>query len=69
MKDGLYFYRRIIHDAKEFLEKNGILMLEIGYDQGMEVTEICRMEGYSDVKIIKDFAGLERVVTARFSAT
>ena len=68
MKDGLYFYRRIIHDAKEFLEKSGILMLEIGYDQGMEVTEICRMEGYSDVKIIKDFAGLERVVTARFSA-
>ena len=67
MKDGLYFYRRIIHDAKEFLEKNGILMLEVGYDQGMEVTQLCRMEGYSDVKIIKDFAGLERVVTGRLA--
>ena len=63
--DGLEFYRRIIRESRSFLEDNGMLLLEIGYDQGMEVTQLCLREGYSHVKIIKDFAGLDRVVTAQ----
>ena len=42
-------------------------MLEIGYDQGMEVSRMCRDNGYTDIKIIKDFAGLDRVVSAVYT--
>lgn len=63
-QDGLYFYREITAQAGEYLLDGGILMFEIGYDQGMEVSRMCCDNGYTDVKVIKDFAGLDRVVTA-----
>lgn len=65
--DGLYFYREITSKAGEYLEDGGILMFEIGYDQGMEVSQLCMQNGYSDVKVIKDFAGLDRVVSAVYT--
>ena len=67
MQDGLYFYREITEHAGEYLIDGGILMLEIGYDQGMEVSRMCRDNGYTDIKIIKDFAGLDRVVSAVYT--
>lgn len=63
--DGLYFYREITDKAWEHLEDNGILMYEIGYDQAMEVSDMLKKKGYTDVAVIKDFAGLDRVVTGR----
>lgn len=66
-QDGLYFYREITAQAGEYLHDGGILMFEIGYDQGMEVSRMCCDNGYTDVKIIKDFAGLDRVVTAVYT--
>ena len=65
--DGLYFYREITAKAGEYLEDGGILMFEIGYDQGMEVSRMCRDNGYTDVKVIKDLAGLDRVVSAVYA--
>lgn len=63
-EDGLYFYRRITQRAWDFLEKGGVLMYEIGYDQAMEVSDMLAVNGYTDIRVIKDFAGLDRVVTA-----
>lgn len=61
--DGLDFYRRITKGAKDYLKKGGRLLYEIGYDQGREVSEIMEKNGFMDVKVIKDLAGLDRVVS------
>lgn len=61
--DGLSFYRRIVKDAGDYLEEKGCLMLEIGYDQGEAVQKLMEKAGFSDVRIVKDLAGMDRVVT------
>lgn len=66
-EDGLYFYRRITREGKAFLKPGGWLLYEIGYDQGEEVSRIMREEGFSEVKIKKDLAGLDRVVLGRLA--
>ena len=64
--DGLYFYVRIAAEAKDHLEEGGHLVMEIGYDQGEAVSRILREAGYHDVRIVKDLAGLDRVVCGAF---
>lgn len=61
--DGLYFYRKIISQSKQFLLNDGLLAFEIGNGQGAAVQEMLHMAGYEKVRIIKDLAGLDRVVT------
>ena len=63
-KDGLDFYRRIIREAQDHMEKDGLLALEIGYDQGKAVTELCHTAGFGHVIVRKDYAGLDRMVFA-----
>ena len=60
--DGLYFYREIIGQAGKYLAGGGALFFEIGYDQGAAVKGLMEAAGYLDVKVVKDFAGLDRVV-------
>lgn len=60
--DGLVFYRRIVEESKKVLKKNGILSFEIGYDQGESVKQLMESNGYENVEITKDLAGLDRVV-------
>lgn len=66
MEDGLHFYRRIILDAKKHLNRGGQLFFEIGYDQGEEVSRLLCENGYVDVEVCKDLAGLDRVVYGTF---
>ena len=63
--DGLEFYRRISAKASEYLNPSGYLLYEIGYNQGQQVSMIMEEAGFRDVEIIKDLAGLDRVVKAR----
>lgn len=37
-------------------------LFEIGYDQGQAVSELMRTEGYREVQVVQDYAGLDRVV-------
>jgi release factor glutamine methyltransferase len=64
-EDGLIFYRRITSDIKRYLNKNGSVFFEIGYNQGDSVKQILREAGLTDIMIKKDFSGLDRVVSAR----
>lgn len=64
-EDGLYFYRRIVRDAGEHLKPGGYLMFEIGCEQGEAVSELMRQAGYGEIRVIKDLAGLDRVVTGK----
>lgn len=66
-KDGLYFYRRIIEDAKAYLEDGGWLLFEIGYDQAEPVTRLMEQAGYSEIHVKKDLSGLDRVAGARYN--
>lgn len=61
--DGLYFYREITQKASEFLKEEGFLCYEIGHDQGADVVRIMEENHFKDCRIIKDLAGLDRVVT------
>ncbi len=64
-EDGLDFYRRIIPEAGNFLKPGGILLFEIGCDQGKEVTELMEQAGFQEVRVIRDLAGKDRVVKGR----
>ena len=61
--DGLDFYRLITQNAREYLNGGGLLAFEIGFDQGEAVSALMSENGYKDIKITKDLAGLDRVVT------
>lgn len=63
--DGLDFYRQIIAKGKDYLNKDGYLYLEIGYDQGPAVTNMMCAAGYREVAVIRDLAHKERVVKGR----
>lgn len=64
-EDGLYFYRIIAKNAGEYLKPGGFLACEIGCDQGGDVKKMFESCGFSDVKVIKDLAGLDRVVSGK----
>ncbi|MBP5198523.1 MAG: peptide chain release factor N(5)-glutamine methyltransferase [Lachnospiraceae bacterium] len=66
--DGLIFYRRIAKECLPHLNGGGYLIFEIGYDQGSEVKDIMVGENFKDVTIVKDLAGLDRVVMGYKSA-
>lgn len=61
-EDGLYFYRKIVEKAGEYLYPGGMLFFEIGYDQAEKVSSLMREAGYQEVTVCKDLAGLDRVV-------
>lgn len=61
-EDGMYFYRKIIEEAGKYLNPEGILIFEIGHDQGEDVSEYMKQYGFQEVIVKKDLAGLDRVV-------
>ena len=61
--DGLDFYRRIIAEAGNFLNKEGLLFLEIGFSQGEDIEKIVFAgNDFAVDEIIKDYSGIERVM-------
>jgi release factor glutamine methyltransferase len=64
-KDGLDVYRSIGASAGSRLSLGGSLMLEIGADQGKAVTALLESAGLSAIEVIQDYAGHDRIVSAR----
>ena len=63
--DGLKFYRIISKEAVKKLNKNGRIFYEIGYNQSRAVASILLENGFTDVNIMKDYSGLDRIVMAK----
>ena len=59
--DGLTYYRRIADGAADYLAPGGLLLFETGFDQGEQVTEILKENGFSNIILKKDYGGNVRV--------
>ncbi|MBJ3786180.1 peptide chain release factor N(5)-glutamine methyltransferase [Devosia sp. MSA67] len=62
--DGLAPYRVIAAQSARFLAPGGIVLVEIGYDQGAAVAKLFADHGFADIAVHKDLGGLDRVVLA-----
>jgi release factor glutamine methyltransferase len=66
--DGLVAYKCIIDDLARVLLPSGIVVFEIGYDQGASVESLLARNGFENIRVDKDLAGLDRVVSGKLSA-
>jgi release factor glutamine methyltransferase len=64
-EDGLDFYRTIASNAHKYLNKNGLIAFEIGYNQGEAVSKILKDNNFCQIEVNKDLAGLDRTVCGR----
>ena len=65
-EDGLKFYRILINEGYKYLNKDGYLCMEIGYNQKQKVEELLRQnEKYTNIYTLKDFNENDRVVIAK----
>lgn len=64
-EDGLDFYRKIAALAPDYLKEGGLLFFEIGCDQAEDVERIMEEQGFAELSVVKDLAGLDRVVRGR----
>ncbi len=61
-EDGNYFYRRILEEGKNYLRKNGKLLLEVGTrHQRLFIERKAEEEGWNGVEFEKDLSGFPRV--------
>lgn len=61
--DGLDYYKRIIPGAWDHLKDNGVLIMEIGMDQAMDIRYLIESYGkYVETQVIRDYSGRDRVL-------
>ncbi len=65
-ESGLDKYELILSEIKEHLNEGAMAFFEIGYDQGEAVSDLFEKAGFIDVKVTKDLAGNDRVVSGTF---
>lgn len=63
-ENGLFFYQKILEEAKDYLNENGKVYFEIGYDQAGEVAKLMKKD-FTNIKIIKDYEGNDRVILGK----
>jgi release factor glutamine methyltransferase len=63
-EDGLDFYKIIAEKSPVFLTPGGLLLLEIGFDQGVSVPKLLKAAGFKTAEVFKDYSGHDRVVRA-----
>ncbi|MEQ8168779.1 MAG: peptide chain release factor N(5)-glutamine methyltransferase, partial [Candidatus Eremiobacterota bacterium] len=64
---GLFFYKKIISQSKNYLKKEGFLAFETGIGQAERVSNLMKIHNFKYINIIKDLSGIERVVTGMHS--
>lgn len=64
-KDGIDFYKRIIEGAARLFVKRGFIVFELGINQAPLVAKLLTENGFEDIKITKDLAGIDRVISAK----
>lgn len=65
-RDGLAFYRVLVEKSRKYLTDNGILAVEIGYNQKEKVIELFKKAGFCEVYSKKDFGGNDRIVVGKW---
>ena len=60
---GLEFYDKITKISPDILNAGGYLLFELGYGQSKDVKKIMEDNGFKDIEIIKDLAGIDRVIS------
>ena len=63
--NGLYFYKKIIRQANNYIHDGGLLVFEIGYNQKDSVTELLIESNFKNIKSIKDFNNFDRFIIAQ----
>ncbi|MDU3136413.1 MAG: peptide chain release factor N(5)-glutamine methyltransferase [Anaerococcus prevotii] len=63
-EDGLYYYKRIIKDAKAYLNQGGRLVFEIGYDQKQRICELLNESDFKNITCMKDYNDFDRFIIA-----
>ena len=67
-ESGLDFYERIVSGVGSHLRKSGVLLLEIGHDQGEAVSGLLSRNGeFTSIRVLKDLANRDRIVFAKKS--
>ncbi len=66
-KDGLDCFRQIIANAPKYLNSNGLLLVEHGYDQALSVQSLFRLNGFSEIRTYQDYADLDRITIGKCS--
>lgn len=66
-EDGLRFYKEITRKARNYLEAGGLIFYEIGCEQAADVREILIENGFVNIQIFQDLAGLDRVAAAKYA--
>ena len=61
--DGLNSYRLIASDLKRVVSKHALVIIEIGYNQSLQVIEIFKKNNFKLMKKYNDINGLDRVLT------
>lgn len=59
---GLEFYEKIIQKAPEFLNEKGYILFELGIGQSKDVAELLKNNGFTNIQVVKDLAGIDRVI-------
>ena len=60
---GIEFYRDITEKAPKILNKGGYLMFELGIGQSGDVKSLMIANGFKNIEIIRDLAGIDRVIS------
>ena len=60
--NGLYYYEKILQNAKEHLTESGKIYFEIGCDQAEKITQIAKENGFSNIQVFKDLNGFDRIM-------
>ena len=64
-ENGLEFYKKIIKQAAKYVNYGGYIAFECGMGQAREICTLLERNGFQVSDVIKDLAGIERVVAAR----
>ena len=64
--NGTSHLKKIIKGSKKRLHEDGILIVEIGYDQSNEIEDFFKKHGFNDIVVLKDLSGIKRAISAKW---
>lgn len=60
--EGLFYYKKVLENAKDYLTDKGKIYFEIGYDQAEKIREIAKENGFDEISVFQDLNGFDRIM-------